>query len=61
MFDVYCHQHGSRILLGARCIQSLENNAEGVILHWRCYCGATGTSHFGQPAHDHQSTLDAAA
>jgi hypothetical protein len=50
MFDVHCHQHGGRVLLGPRCIESLENTAGGMVLRWRCYCGATGTRHFGRRA-----------
>jgi hypothetical protein len=47
MFDVYCYQHGCRVLLGPGNIEALINSPEGgVVLEWRCYCGATGTERF---------------
>jgi hypothetical protein len=53
MFDIYCHRHQSRVLLGPRSIERLENTPSGVVLHWRCRCGAHGTEAFGRsvPAH----------
>lgn len=47
MFDVHCPGHGTRVLLGPRSIEALENTPHGVVLRWRCRCGATGTSRFG--------------
>jgi hypothetical protein len=53
MFDVYCPHHRSRVLLGPRSIESLANTAHGVVLRWRCHCGATGTRQFhSRPGRD---------
>ncbi len=43
MFAVQCPSHGSQMLLGARSIETLENTPHGVVIHWRCHCGTTGT------------------
>ena len=48
MFDIYCPGHRSRVLLGNRSIESIVNTANGIELHWRCRCGATGTEHTGR-------------
>ena len=42
MFDIYCPRHRARVLLGARSIESIENTPDGITVHWRCRCGATG-------------------
>ena len=43
MFEIYCPSHGARVLLGSRSIESIANTADGIAVHWRCRCGATGT------------------
>jgi len=43
MFDIYCPRHQTRVLLGARSIESIRNTLDGIEVHWRCRCGATGT------------------
>lgn len=48
MFSIHCHTHRTRVLLGPRGIESLDNTPDGVILHWRCYCGARGTQRYGR-------------
>jgi hypothetical protein len=48
MFDAYCPHHGSRVLLGPRAIEALVNTPNGVVLHWRCYCGTRGTMILGR-------------
>jgi hypothetical protein len=50
MFDIYCHHHGSRVLVGPRAIDALVNTPDGVVLHWHCYCGARGSTRFGRRA-----------
>ncbi|MGH9136107.1 MAG: hypothetical protein ACRD0G_03550 [Acidimicrobiales bacterium] len=60
MFDVHCPQHGSRVLLGARSIEALTNTDHGVVVHWRCRCGATGTRSFGARRNDDRTTTRAA-
>ena len=65
MFSIDCPRHGCRVLLGSRSIEALVNTPDGIVLHWRCRCGATGVEHLGvsgnrqQPAP--QPALDAAA
>jgi hypothetical protein len=48
MFDVFCPRHQRRVLLGPSAIETLENTAQGIVVHWRCRCGARGTEHFGK-------------
>jgi len=43
MFTVQCPGHNSRVLLFPEHIEQLVNRGDGVELHWRCTCGATGT------------------
>jgi hypothetical protein len=42
MFDPYCENHGSRILLPTSAITALVANDEGMTAHFICYCGAPG-------------------
>lgn len=42
MFDVYCPEHGSRILLFANDIEEIRNTENGVEVHYRCPCGYQG-------------------
>jgi hypothetical protein len=48
MFDIYCPSHQARVLLGPRAIEALENTPDGIVLHWRCRCGARGTELTGR-------------
>lgn len=43
MFEIHCPRHGARVLLGSRSIESIQNTADGIVVHWRCRCGETGT------------------
>lgn len=43
MFEVWCPSHESRVLLPASRIVALRNTPVGPVLHWRCWCGTTGT------------------
>ena len=45
MFDVYCPNHGARLLLFADNVEMITNRDDGIDLHWRCTCGATGVRH----------------
>jgi hypothetical protein len=56
MFDGDCLSHRSRVLLGARAIRQLRNTAGGVVVHWRCFCGAANVERFG-----HDTTEDTTA
>jgi hypothetical protein len=48
MFDVFCPSHGQRVLLTPRCIEKLENTDDGIVITWRCWCGARGELRTGQ-------------
>jgi hypothetical protein len=50
MFTVFCPRHQARVLLGSRAIDDIANTPEGVVVHWRCRCGATGTVATGRPS-----------
>ena len=47
MFSIHCPSHQTQILLGPRAIEALVDTAEGIELHWRCHCGATGVETLG--------------
>lgn len=51
MFTVHCPSHGGRVLLGPRSITGFTNTDNGIVVDWRCSCGATGTQRYG--AHRH--------
>lgn len=42
MFDVYCPNHGSRVLLFSSDIEAVRNIREGIEVHYRCFCGHRG-------------------
>jgi len=42
MFDAYCHRHGARELLGDRRISANRNEANGIHVRFRCWCGEEG-------------------
>jgi hypothetical protein len=42
MFSVQCPQHGSKVLLPERRIESLRNTLAGIEVRWVCYCGHRG-------------------
>ena len=50
MVVVYCPRHGDRVLLGYRALERMSNTSEGVVLTWRCPCGARGTLRTGRGA-----------
>ena len=50
MFDASCDRCGAVVLLGPRRIVSLENTDDGIVLSFRCYCGAVGTEVVGRDA-----------
>ena len=51
MFDIFCPTHGTRVLLGSRSIERIENTDHGIRLHWRCSCGTRGILRFGARHH----------
>lgn len=42
MFDVYCPEHRSRILLFAGDVEEIRNTEEGIEVRYRCPCGYRG-------------------
>ena len=48
MFDPYCKRHGSRVLLSNRRIRSIENNPDGIAVHFVCTCGEEGVWRTGR-------------
>jgi hypothetical protein len=63
MFTIHCPQHQARVLLGTRAIEALVTTPDGVVLHWRCRCGARGTQLTGRPSsvtHPHPTVASAA-
>lgn len=48
MFDLYCPDHGSRVLLFSRDIQDIRNTPEGIAVDYRCFCGYRGVWHTGR-------------
>jgi len=43
MFAPYCESHGSRILLPTSSITALIPTHDGIVAHFTCTCGRTGT------------------
>ena len=60
MFTVYCPRHRSPVLLGARSVTSVVNTPDGIVVEWRCRCGAEGSVLTGRPARRHPTVADAA-
>ena len=58
MFDVVCPGHGRRVLLGPHRIEAVVNTPEGIVVHWRCTCGARGRLLTGAAARRQPRTLD---
>jgi hypothetical protein len=42
MFEVYCPNHQSHVLLTISRIEAFRNTPEGPELLWRCWCGTRG-------------------
>lgn len=42
MFDIYCPQHGTRVLLDLTSIESMVDTDTGLDVHFRCHCGYRG-------------------
>jgi hypothetical protein len=51
MFALHCPRHQTRVLLGARSIDSVVNTDAGIVVHWHCHCGWRGTVLTGHPRH----------
>jgi hypothetical protein len=45
MLEVYCSSHRSKVLLPAGRIERLKATADGLVVHWKCWCGQTGRWH----------------
>jgi hypothetical protein len=64
MFDIHCPRHRSRVLLTSRAVEGLVNTHDGVVVHWRCYCGARGEQRFARrstPGHRAGPSIESAA
>lgn len=48
MLDAYCPHHRCRVLVGPRSIEALVDTPDGVVLHWRCFCGTRSTTTLGR-------------
>jgi hypothetical protein len=48
MFTDHCPRHGSRVLLGPRNITAIRNDADGIVVEWRCPCGGHGSLRTGR-------------
>jgi hypothetical protein len=48
MFDVTCHRHGHRVLLGNQRILSVTNDDTGILVRYRCWCGEIGEVRTGR-------------
>lgn len=48
MFTIHCDSHGSEVLLSARNIVAIDNDEEGMSVHWRCTCGNRGSFRSGR-------------
>jgi hypothetical protein len=59
MFDIHCPRHRSRVLLTTSAVEGLVNTGDGVVVHWRCYCGARGERRFSRRPVDAHCALDA--
>ena len=49
MFTVYCRRHGARTLIFPSSIDSVENLADGIAVHYHCTCGERGVYRTGRP------------
>jgi hypothetical protein len=43
MFQVYCPDHGSQVLLDNGRIRGMRATADGPVLDWECWCGRRGS------------------
>jgi hypothetical protein len=49
MIVATCPRHGSRVLLGNEAIERIDNRADGMVVHYRCTCGARWSERRGRP------------
>ncbi len=50
MFDIYCPQHGTRVLLDLTSIESIVITTAGLDVHYQCHCGYRGVWATGHAA-----------
>jgi hypothetical protein len=60
MFDVHCHRHGRRVLLGERRILSITDDDAGIVVRYRCACGDLGELRTGRARHHHVPSVPGA-
>jgi hypothetical protein len=51
MFTVHCDTCDTTRLLGPRRIIGMDNTDQGIVVHFRCFCGAEATVLTGRAAH----------
>jgi len=51
MFTVHCDTCDTTRLLGPRRITGMDNTDQGIVVHFRCFCGADATVLTGRAAH----------
>jgi hypothetical protein len=62
VFEIFCPNHRSRVLLTTSRIEALRNTPDGPIVDWRCWCGTRGSMANGRAPvrRGHSPTVDAA-
>jgi hypothetical protein len=48
MLVASCPRHGRLVLLGSSSIERIDNTADGIVVHYRCTCGARFTERTGR-------------
>jgi len=51
MFTVHCDICDTTRLLGPRRITGMDNTDQGIVVHFRCFCGGEATVLTGRAAH----------
>jgi hypothetical protein len=49
VFSVDCPRHGRRVLVSNRRILSVNEDATGLVVRYRCWCGDEGEFRTGRP------------
>lgn len=56
MFDIYCPDHGCRVLLFPSDIEEIRNIHRVIEVHYRCFCGQRGIFYTGKTISDERFT-----
>lgn len=52
MFTVQCDAAGVEVMLGNRDVLAIRNVDDGILVAYRCWCGAQGVLHTGSGVED---------